>query len=147
MTKIDKYVLCNKEELYNYISIIFRQLYCKHLVEMGSSLSKVSREKLKRKNDPVVLSEDEEPSTLHCKRLKLDDTMEQEERSKTRDSQVPADEMRAMREQLSEFSTQSQAFTEILSSCLKCVECKEYPRGQAALYILLLQELDYKFNF
>jgi len=97
---------------------------------MGSSLSKVSREKLKRKNDPVVLSEDEEPSTLHCKRLKLDDTMEQEERSKTRDSQVPADEMRAMREQLSEFSTQSQAFTEILSSCLKCVECKEYPRGR-----------------
>ena len=90
---------------------------------MGLIQSSSSKDVLKRKNDDASC---EESSTTPCKKLRLTNPSEEDNQNNDgvrETSEVFEEEMRSTKEEL-------EGLTEILSSCLRCVECGKYPRGR-----------------
>ena len=100
---------------------------------MGSSQSRMSKEKFKRKKDEEAPSEDSS-SRVATKKLKLSensDTAGNDEVVEASDSEGCKDEVLVMKEKSAPASSQySEGLVSILSSCLQCVVCGEYPRGR-----------------
>ena len=89
---------------------------------MGLIQSSRSKDVLKRKNDAASC---EESSTTPCKKLRLANPSEEDNQNNdgVRETSEEEEEMRSTKEEL-------EGLTEILSSCLRCVECGKYPRGR-----------------
>ena len=100
---------------------------------MGSSQSRMSKEKFKRKKEEEAQPEDSS-STAASKKLKLSensDTAGNDDVVEASDPEGCKDEVLVMKEKSAPVSSRySEGLVSILSSCLQCVVCGEYPRGR-----------------
>ena len=101
---------------------------------MGSSQSRMSKEKFKRKKDDEAPPPEDSSSSAASKKLKLSDTSDtagNDEVVEASDSEGCTDEVLALKEKPAPASSSySEGLVSILSSCLQCVVCGEYPRGR-----------------